>query len=266
MDPSRSVSFDRAAGYYDRTRAVDPAVAAAQTAMLVQQLATAPGPALEVGVGTGRVAVPLAEAGAAVLGVDLSAPMLAQLRAKDPDGRVPVLLGDAEALPFRDHAFGAAIACHVLHLVSDWVAVVNEVRRVLRPGGVLLVTRGAARDGLMVDLTRRIRTEAGSPERRFGLDQLDELDALVAAGGGLVEHLPPIERSDGPDGVGEVRTVAAYLDALKAGIYSWTWDLPPDRVAAAVEDARQWLTAEHGDPEQMLVPYPPIRWHRYVFG
>lgn len=264
MQPASSVSFDRAVDYYDRTRALDPAVAAAQTGLLAEQLAAAPGPALEIGVGTGRIALPLAAAGRRVVGVDLSTAMLARLQAKDPAASVPVVVGDATSLPFADDAFGAAIACHVLHLVADWVAVVAELRRVLRPGGALLVSRGAGRAGLMAEVTRRIRAEVGAPARRVGLDQLDDLDADVTAAGGTVEHLPPLERTPGSDGEGPGRTVGAYLDDLAAGIYSWTWDLPADRLAAAVTDVRQWVADEHGDPAGLKLPFPAIRWHRYV--
>ena len=47
-------------------------------------------------------------------------------------------MGDATRLPFRDESFGAVITVHVLHLVSSMAEALAEVRRVLRPGGVLL--------------------------------------------------------------------------------------------------------------------------------
>lgn len=52
------------------------------------------GRVLELGVGTGRLAVPLAAAGASVVGVDVSTAMLDRLRDKDPDGRIDTILGD----------------------------------------------------------------------------------------------------------------------------------------------------------------------------
>jgi SAM-dependent methyltransferase len=52
------------------------------------------GRVLELGVGTGRLAVPLAAAGASVVGVDVSSAMLDRLRDKDPDGRIDTILGD----------------------------------------------------------------------------------------------------------------------------------------------------------------------------
>ena len=52
------------------------------------------GPVLELGIGTGRLALPLAAAGTKVHGIDVSGAMLDRLRAKDPDGRVQVIAGD----------------------------------------------------------------------------------------------------------------------------------------------------------------------------
>ena len=52
------------------------------------------GRALELAVGTGRVAVPLAERGVPVTGIELSGPMVARLREKADEAAIPVLLGD----------------------------------------------------------------------------------------------------------------------------------------------------------------------------
>lgn len=56
---------------------------------------------LELGAGTGRLAVPLAASGVDVVALDASVPMLARLRDKDPDRRVAVVLGDMAAPPLR---------------------------------------------------------------------------------------------------------------------------------------------------------------------
>jgi len=64
------------------------------TVQRVAAFAPAGGRVLELGVGTGRLAVPLAEAGLEVWGVDASNAMLDRLRANDPSGRVHAVLGD----------------------------------------------------------------------------------------------------------------------------------------------------------------------------
>jgi SAM-dependent methyltransferase len=63
------------------------------TVDLLAELA-AGGAALELAVGTGRVALPLADRGVPVTGIEWSSAMAAKLREKDPDERVPVVLGD----------------------------------------------------------------------------------------------------------------------------------------------------------------------------
>lgn len=60
---------------------------------LLSELA-GPGPALELGVGTGRVALPLAARGLQVRGIDASEAMVARLRAKPGAGAVQVTVGD----------------------------------------------------------------------------------------------------------------------------------------------------------------------------
>ncbi len=99
---------------------------------------------LELGVGTGRIALPVAGAGCEVFGIDLSAHMLAALAQRvtaEGHGRVHLVQGDITQLPFRDGSFDAAVAVHVLHLVADWRGVLEGVKSLVRPGGVLVLGR-----------------------------------------------------------------------------------------------------------------------------
>jgi len=73
----------------------DPAVVGA-TVDFLAELAGA-GPALELGIGTGRIALPLAVRGVRVRGIDLSPDMVAQLRAKPGGDELPVTIGDFSA-------------------------------------------------------------------------------------------------------------------------------------------------------------------------
>lgn len=82
---------DRIAGVYDEWPGV-PEGADDEVAFLAG-LASA-GPALELGIGTGRVALPLVQAGVDVRGIDASGAMLERLRAKPGGGGIPVSIGD----------------------------------------------------------------------------------------------------------------------------------------------------------------------------
>jgi ubiquinone/menaquinone biosynthesis C-methylase UbiE len=137
---SDSIVFDeRRAESYDRTRALSPETMAQLVDLLCAELRER-GWCLEVGVGTGRISLPLAQAGIKVVGIDLSKPMLRKLLDNRGEADEPSIgLADAMALPFRDGTFGAAIACHVLHLIPRWRSAILELVRVLKPGGVILV-------------------------------------------------------------------------------------------------------------------------------
>jgi SAM-dependent methyltransferase len=255
--PGESVSFDRAAGFYDATRRFSPQVSAAQTAQLREALRDVSDPTLEIGVGTGRVALPLAAAGQRLVGVDISAAMLAALRDKSP-GALPLVRADATRLPFRNGSFGGAVVAHVLHLVSDWRAVVGELRRVVRPGGVLLVTRGAQRSGagLHAEITRRARAAAGWTMEPGRLDDLDELDDHLRAAGGEVTSLPAIPTDD-------PATADDALRVIETNLMSWTWDVTDETRAAAAHEVREWVTQTYGDPASVVIASAPVQWRRY---
>jgi SAM-dependent methyltransferase len=258
-----SVNFDRAAGYYDQTRGHPPDTVAAQTQLLAAELAGA-APVLEIGVGTGRIAVPLAEAGVTIAGLDLSAEMLAVLASKRSP--MPVVRGSALQLPLADQSVAAVIACHVLHLIPDWRAVVGEALRVLRPGGLLLASRGSVADGLGADLRGRFREAAGLPvEKNPGLSDSRgagglrgpyRLDQLLAERGIASRALPEIVSS-------RQLSAAELLDQMAANLYSWTWPVEPERRLAAVAQVRAWVTETIGDPATVLLPADRIRWHSY---
>ena len=98
---------------------------------------------LEVGFGPGVALTELLQRApnGFVAGVDASTSMANQARARHrqaiADGRVQVTTGDASALPFDDAAFDKVCGTHVVYFWSDPVATIGELRRVLRPGGVL---------------------------------------------------------------------------------------------------------------------------------
>ncbi|TYT61444.1 class I SAM-dependent methyltransferase [Natrialba swarupiae] len=91
---------------------------------------------LEIACGTGRFTVMLAEAGADVVGLDISAAMLQQGRSKSQNaelsGTLEFLRGDAGRLPFPDDHFDTVIAMRFFHLADDPEAFLREMRRVSR--------------------------------------------------------------------------------------------------------------------------------------
>jgi SAM-dependent methyltransferase len=111
---------------------------------MVELLEVAPGDrVLEVGFGPGvALAELLARASQFfVAAVDVSASMVRQARSRHADaiaaGRLGVRQGDAASLPYEDATFDKACGAHVLYFWPDPVQAVRELRRVLRPGGIL---------------------------------------------------------------------------------------------------------------------------------
>jgi SAM-dependent methyltransferase len=101
------------------------------------------GAVLELGCGTGRLSVPLLRAGVDLVGIDRSAPMLAQIpgRISHPKSRIPSALvrGDIRALPFSARAFASVLAPYgVLQSLlrdRDLADTLSSVAHVLAPGG-----------------------------------------------------------------------------------------------------------------------------------
>jgi SAM-dependent methyltransferase len=113
----------------------------AATVSTVAELA-AGGQVLELGIGTGRLAIPLAAHGCSVTGVDSSPKMLAQLAVNDPDGTVVGVLGDmVDDLP--DGPFAVVLVAYntLFNLLSAerQQACLSRVAQVLTPDGCLVV-------------------------------------------------------------------------------------------------------------------------------
>src|SRR6266540_2163748 len=106
------ISFDRVADVYDETRGLPPTLLAKTVSLLAAELEGKR--VLEIGVGTGRYAVPLQKSGVRVIGVDIAPKMVAVGLEK---GLRDVVFADGARLPFRAGAFDAVTSNHLLHLV-----------------------------------------------------------------------------------------------------------------------------------------------------
>jgi demethylmenaquinone methyltransferase/2-methoxy-6-polyprenyl-1,4-benzoquinol methylase len=104
-------------------------------AFLVSRLDVGPShTVLDVATGTGTVACELVRrTGCSVVGVDQSAEMLAEARRRVP-GRVSLVLGDAERLPFPDRSFDGLTVTYLLRYVDDPARTLRELGRVVCPG------------------------------------------------------------------------------------------------------------------------------------
>jgi SAM-dependent methyltransferase len=110
------------------------------------------GPALELGIGTGRIALPLAERGVPVHGIDLSPDMVARLHEK-PGGRaVPVKIGDFAATRVEGSFSLAYVVFNTINNLTTQeaqVACFENVAAHLAPGGVFVVEAGVPNTSLL---------------------------------------------------------------------------------------------------------------------
>jgi ubiquinone/menaquinone biosynthesis C-methylase UbiE len=177
-------------------------------------------PILDVGCGAGGYTRALRADGHTVIAVDLSEGMAAAAGA-------PAAVADATSLPFRDRAVGAATALHMLYHVPDPPAALAEIRRVLRPGGIVVISTNASDD--KVEL-RRLHIDAAAevgfalpsigPAERFHLDRAESIAR---------QYFEEVERHD--------------LESVVS--------VPiPEPVVAFIDSTRSW----YGDGEDVLEP------------
>ena len=97
---------------------------------------------LDVGCGTGSLtfALPRAANVAEIQAIDFSPVFVEEAKRRNTDSRISIGQGDATALPFEDNRFDRALAMLVLHFVPETGKAVSEMRRVVRPGGVVAAT------------------------------------------------------------------------------------------------------------------------------
>jgi ubiquinone/menaquinone biosynthesis C-methylase UbiE len=256
-----SIAFDRAAEYYDQSRITDPDTLRETVDVLEREFAGR-GRVLEIGVGTGALALPLAQRGIPMVGLDLSLPMMAKLVEK-AGGRAPFPLvrGDATRLPFRDDSLGGAYCRWVLHLIPNWPDAVAELSRVVRPGGVIVTELGSF-SGRRREMWLRFIDILGDRIRPVGLDWIgnfEDLDAAFAAAGGVRRDLPAVVTHDDS-------TLRNYFRELDERMYSWTWRVTPEELAPAVADVRTWAEREHPDFDTPFERDSPILWRAFDLG
>ncbi|HZD71785.1 MAG TPA: class I SAM-dependent methyltransferase [Actinomycetes bacterium] len=214
---------------------------------------------LEIGVGTGRIALPLYRRGRRIVGVDLSVPMLERYRANAASaGLAPpaVMRADATRLPVRDACVDAVIEVHVLHLVPGWHQALAEVRRVLAPGGVALVARrvwerseGRGPRARARERHAAILVGMGVRSERIGARTDEEVIGAFTDLGGRVEMLEPVAWRD-------EETWAEYLDILERRVWSESWKVPEAAWHEGVCRLRAELDAEGVD---LSAPVPTLR-------
>jgi SAM-dependent methyltransferase len=132
-DPSRELWEEHASWWIDGfTAGADPEYTEQILPIVARELAGYPR-VLDIGCGDGQISRLLAESAATVVGID---PTWNQIRvAAERGGEAAYVRAPADAMPFPDACFDAAVACLVFEHIDAVDAAIAEVARVIRPGG-----------------------------------------------------------------------------------------------------------------------------------
>lgn len=251
-----AVEYDAIAEVYDETRRpLDH-----ETLLGVKRGLSSKGcrSVLEIGVGTGRVSVPLMKEGFAMTGLDISAKMMEKAKSKGHDCLV---LGDGVRLPFRGGSFDAVVLAHVIHLIDAPCALVNEAARVTRVGVFALIRK---RDENRAWFPFFGSADGGSPEgSQKALDEMRASFRRIAAKYGwtwdrsrprnwgrekeLLAECPPDELTVVSDVV-VTESIEERIDRLRKGAFGFTSTMPPQMREEVIAEIRRRST--RSEPRQ----------------
>lgn len=187
--------WERHATNYDRSMALLGGPVARMAALAAEEVRGADR-VLEVAAGTGLVTTSIARSAREVVATDYAAAMVARVEGRvrgEGLANVRCEQADLYALRYEDHAFDAVVAANVLHLVPDLPGAIAGLRRVLKPGGRLVVPTYCHDETALSWSVSRLLALVGFPgQRRFTAASLRA--ALEAAGVTIVraEVLPGV--------------------------------------------------------------------------
>jgi len=256
---TQRVDFSANASIYDRRHGASLALDIARELASIGRLPPG-GSALDIGAGTGRVAIAFATLGYKPVALEPALPMLNELRSKAPDSTMHAVAGEAERLPFSVHSFDGVILARVLYLMYDWQAVLREANAILKPGGCLFHEWGNGEsDEEWVQIRERLRTlfeEAGvkSPFHPGARSESEVDDFLVKLG---LRRASELRTGPGPS-----TTLRKFVEKIVTGEFSYIWNVPKAAQESCLPRLQDW--ADNTFDLEQCVPTPrQLRWTIY---
>lgn len=236
------VNFDRAVDYYDETRKFsdDETERAVELIAQVGKL-DASSRVLEIGIGTGRIALPLAKHVGGIYGADISIGMMGKLLEKRTSEPVYPVQADALHLPYLSNTFDAVTVVHVFHLLPELEPVIEELKRVLKSGGRLIQAwhtndttfrdlRASWREVLPPENTDKRWNRAKTIMDKVGWQQHDHQ---------RISHNRP-------------QTPRMFIDRFRDRIWSSTWPLTEEEHTNGLQAMTAYAEAHFGDLDQTI--------------
>jgi SAM-dependent methyltransferase len=215
---------------------------------------------LDIGAGTGRIAIPLAARGCVVVALEPAPGMVDQLRTKSSSHSPSVVIGEGAQLPFASHAFEAIVIARLLYLTTDWRQILREASRVLAVGGFLLHEWG---NGEVEEEWVQIREEARRLFEEAGVRQpfhpgvRTDMDVDRA-----LKTLGFARLSDVVIGPGPQLTLRAFLRRLFDGELSYIWNVPKPVLAECLPRLAAWSEQTFDLDRPVTIP-EQISWTVY---
>lgn len=175
----KSLSFDKMTKYYDETRDYDIASFNRAIDFITEKFPSSRYPNLfEPGIGTGRVAIPFAERGYKITGIDISNEMVNILKSKLADKKdldITSKIADTTRIPFASKSFDISIIVHLFHLIEDWRKAADEICRVVNGPIIFLGTGRGKEIPFLNQKYKDICRELNHPIINVGANKFDEV-------------------------------------------------------------------------------------------
>jgi SAM-dependent methyltransferase len=178
------------------------------------------------------------------IGLDLSAGMLRSLADLRQSGGLSLIQADAQRLPLPDQAVDVAMAMHMLYHVPDIPAAIRELRRITKPGGIVLASTNSSAHLAEIDelLDAAVSRQLGRPARA-----MPALSFTTQTGTAMLSRefsTVTLRTRDVPLSIPDPQPVITYVASIREPILAWIgepldFDAVLGNIAVKVEQAIQ---------------------------
>ena len=252
------INYDRAVEFYDETRGYrDGVVERYRDALFALSGADASARILELGIGSGLIARAFQPAERRYVGIDYSLGMMRLIAGKLAGGESPLLAqADARYLPFCAGCFDLVQAVRVFHHLPDWRECIDEARRLLKPGGAMVIVEnippaGAGQPPWAIvqdkwdEILRRLGVEEDGADQGIWLTD-EAMRQYIESTGAQVEAIDLLRYREKPV------SARIMVERRVARMFSSDWSLPEAIHQKASRALRDWLEHDCEAPDDLV--------------
>ena len=207
---------------------------------------------LDVGAGTGRVSIALADLGCEVVALDPALPMLEVLRGKSAAPLLRIVAAEGGHLPFQRGSFDAVVFARTLYLMADWQTSLREACDSLKPAGWLFHEWG---NGQVDEAWVQIREKARALFQEAGIENSFHPGARAEAEvDSCLLGLGFVRRAGLPVGPGPPMTLRNFLGRVESGEVSYVWNVPKQVQEDCLPKLRNWCELTFDLDQSVSIP------------